>query len=167
MQYDPTCDHYAALGVTPSATLDEIKRAFRARSRKHHPDRNPGDPRAEERTKALNAAWQTLRDPELRRAYDVARTAHVVREQGPRARPRRVRTPRAAAPAPAPAPEPDEPGVSALVWGVEQAARSATPLAALGWIAFGVVATAVEAHSSKLTGAPATRWPQARPRRRT
>jgi curved DNA-binding protein CbpA len=164
MPYDPTRDHYAALGVTPSAPLDEIKRAFRARSRKHHPDRNPGDPRAEERTKALNAAWQTLRDPELRRAYDVARAAHAASAPTPRARTRRVRTPRAAAPAePAPA---AEPGVSALVWGVEQAARSASPLAALGWIAFGVVATAVEAHSAKLTGAPVTRWPHARPSRR-
>lgn len=62
-------DYYALLGVSPSATADEIKRAFRARARELHPDTNP-DPTAEERFKEVALAYEVLSDPDRRQRYD-------------------------------------------------------------------------------------------------
>ena len=64
-------NYYEVLGVSPSATEDEIKRAFRALARQYHPDANQDDPGAAERFKEINEAYETLRDPERRRRYDM------------------------------------------------------------------------------------------------
>ena len=63
-------DYYAVLGVSKTATPEEIKRAYRKIARKHHPDLNPRDKETETKFKDLNEANEVLSDPEKREKYD-------------------------------------------------------------------------------------------------
>ncbi|KII84729.1 hypothetical protein PLICRDRAFT_146200 [Plicaturopsis crispa FD-325 SS-3] len=62
--------YYDILGVSINATADEVKKAYRRLAIKHHPDKNPDDPLAEERFKEIAIAYQTLSDPALRKKYN-------------------------------------------------------------------------------------------------
>lgn len=73
-------DHYEVLGVSRSATADELKAAFRKLAAQHHPDKNPDDPRAHVRFKEINASYQVLSDPQRRQMYD--RFGHRAEEPG-------------------------------------------------------------------------------------
>jgi len=63
-------DFYAVLGVTREADEAEIKKAYRKLAMEHHPDRNNGDKAAEEKFKEITEAYEVLRDPDKRAAYD-------------------------------------------------------------------------------------------------
>ena len=63
-------NHYATLGLDRRCPPVQIRAAYRALARQHHPDLNPNSPAAVARTQELNAAHEILSDPELRAAYD-------------------------------------------------------------------------------------------------
>lgn len=63
-------DYYAVLGVAKDATAEAIKKAYRKLALKYHPDKNPGDKKAEEKFKEITEAYAVLSDPEKRRQYD-------------------------------------------------------------------------------------------------
>lgn len=65
---DPARTHYQTLGVPQDATADDIRRAFRALAKKHHPDTGPAGSSAA--FAAIAEAYETLSDPTARRAYD-------------------------------------------------------------------------------------------------
>ena len=78
-------DYYATLGVKRTASAAEIKKAFRALARRHHPDVTKGDPGSEARFKDVNEAYEVLSDPEKRARYDAlgANWEQVSRNGGP------------------------------------------------------------------------------------
>jgi curved DNA-binding protein len=63
-------DYYTILGVSKTASAEEIKKTFRKLALKYHPDRNPGDKQAEARFKEISEAYEVLSDPEKRKKYD-------------------------------------------------------------------------------------------------
>ena len=63
-------DYYEVLGVTKAATDQEIKSAYRKLALKHHPDRNPGDKKADEQFKEAAEAYAVLADTDKRHMYD-------------------------------------------------------------------------------------------------
>ncbi|GMT18852.1 hypothetical protein PFISCL1PPCAC_10149, partial [Pristionchus fissidentatus] len=69
---DVTEDYYELLGVDKRATEAEIKSSFRKLALKYHPDRNPGDEKAQEQFKKISIAYSVISDPVKRRNYDVS-----------------------------------------------------------------------------------------------
>src|SRR3979409_253654 len=63
-------DYYELLGVSRTASADDLKKAFRKLAMQHHPDRNQGDDASEKQFKSINHAYDSLKDPEKRAAYD-------------------------------------------------------------------------------------------------
>jgi len=82
---DPFTDYYAVLGINAQASPSTIKAAFKKLALQYHPDVYKGED-AEERMRNLLLAYQTLSDPETRRAYDARRSEHFLDGS-----PRRVR----------------------------------------------------------------------------
>ena len=72
-------DYYTLLGVSKSATADELKKAYRKMAMKYHPDKNPGDKKAEETFREIAQAYEVLSDEQKRAAYD--RYGHAAFDQ--------------------------------------------------------------------------------------
>jgi curved DNA-binding protein CbpA len=69
MHRPPT--HYDTLDVSAAATAEDIRDAYRALCLRHHPDKNPDDPDADDTMADINAAYEVLSDPARRREYDL------------------------------------------------------------------------------------------------
>ena len=70
-------NYYRLLGITPEASPEDVKKAYRHLAIKYHPDRNPDNPEGEEQLKAINEAYQVLGDEEKRRRYDFLYSLHL------------------------------------------------------------------------------------------
>ena len=73
-------DYYEVLGLSKGASADEIKKGYRRKAKELHPDRNTADPSAESKFKEANEAYDVLKDPERKAAYD--RFGHAAFEGG-------------------------------------------------------------------------------------
>src|SRR5437763_12530795 len=79
---DTFTDYYTVLGVDANASADKIKAAFKKLALQYHPDIYKGDD-AQERMRLLLLAYQTLSDPQERKAYDAHRSEHVLGVSSP------------------------------------------------------------------------------------
>jgi curved DNA-binding protein CbpA len=121
-----TKDPYNALGLSREASQDDIQQAHRKLVRKYHPDANPEDPRAEERFKEVQRAYEVLSDEKKRREYDEGlRTSSRGSPGRSRSRESSSR-PRASADARA--------GVSTTYTSSGQVSRNRGPLFSLGYL---------------------------------
>ena len=73
-------DYYDILGLSKSASDSEIKSSYRKLAMKYHPDRNPGDKKAEEKFKEISESYEILKDPQKKAAYD--QYGHAAFSQG-------------------------------------------------------------------------------------
>src|SRR5579871_2056266 len=73
-------DYYEVLGVQRACSIEDVKAAYRKLAKELHPDRNPGDNSAEHKFKEINEAYDVLKDPDKRAAYD--RFGHAAFENG-------------------------------------------------------------------------------------
>jgi curved DNA-binding protein CbpA len=121
-------DHYRVLGVAPSASEAEIRRAFRRAVHRHHADRHPEDAAASERMRAVVTARDVLCDPQQRARFDLARAGQRAAEAP--ADPLFQAAARAWGQAPPPS-SPLPPPAQAQGWAVAAVAGAAS-LAALG-----------------------------------
>ena len=69
-------DYYKILGVERKASADDIRKAYRKLAMQHHPDKNPGDKKAEDKFKEINEAYQVLSDDQKRARYDQLGSAY-------------------------------------------------------------------------------------------
>ena len=79
----PIRDYYDTLGVSPQASDEDIKKAYRRLVFQYHPDRNPGNTEAEEKIREINAAYEVIGDPETRRTYERIRFGDEIKEEAP------------------------------------------------------------------------------------
>ena len=63
-------DYYELLGVNKDSTQEEIKKAYRKKALKYHPDKNPGNKKSEEMFKKISGAYEVLSDPQKKENYD-------------------------------------------------------------------------------------------------
>ena len=63
-------DYYEVMGLSRTASAEEIHRSYLKLAKQHHPDRNPGDKTAEERFKEIQNAYEVLNDPAKKSVYD-------------------------------------------------------------------------------------------------
>lgn len=74
-------NYYEILGLTKTASMSDIKKAYRQLAKQHHPDVNAGSSESERLFKEITEAYQTLHDPALREAYDARYAAYEQRSQ--------------------------------------------------------------------------------------
>lgn len=75
MKIDPRKNYYSVLGVAEKATTDEIRRAYRKKAIETHPDKNPNDPKANDKFNAVSEAYGVLSDAASRQKYNEMRTS--------------------------------------------------------------------------------------------
>ena len=75
-------DPYKVLGVSPGASDEEIKRAYRRLAKKYHPDINPGDPVAAKKMQQVNAAYEQIKNPEKNQRTDPFGGYHQQQSEG-------------------------------------------------------------------------------------